>query len=301
MSTTKLYLIYKNEENILLRREEISNLLKEKLKCKMPPAYNFKFNKNSCFILSYFDFDCTDLPFPDFRNIRNFDFTELLKKICPGQLYDNEKCPKCGAAKFTGKHTEYCCGDIENIKNHMISENVPPIILAPIIEYSKISPNFPRNVNRLSRPVLQHSKVNNQYGGNSTVSITGIPYAVDSQKQFMNQVYITFLGYDKILQHNIPGATSVIKAEINVMIRALLNTNKGLKNYVQQCSEPLNKLTEYYAYLKSNDKGANVAVIGNEEITHEIITEAACLKDKFSDGKYKKKLIYMQIPQSTIN
>ena len=174
----------------------------------------------------------------------------------------------------------------------MISENVPPIILAPIIEYSKISPNFPRNVNRLSRPVLQHSKVNNQYGGNSTVSITGIPYAVDSQKQFMNQVYITFLGYDKILQHNIPGATSVIKAEINVMIRVLLNTNRGLKNYVQQCSEPLNKLTEYYAYLKSNDKGANVAVIGNEEITHEIITEAACLKDKFSDGKYKKTYLY---------
>ena len=46
MLTTKLYLIYKNEENILLQREEISDLLKEKLKCKMPHAYNFKFNKN---------------------------------------------------------------------------------------------------------------------------------------------------------------------------------------------------------------------------------------------------------------
>ena len=96
--------------------------------------------------MSYFDFDCTDLPFPDFRNIRNFDFTELLKKICPGQLYDNERCPKCGAAKFTGKHTEYCCGDIENIKNHMISENVPPIILSPIIKFFK---NFTKFSNEM--------------------------------------------------------------------------------------------------------------------------------------------------------
>ena len=61
------------------------------------------------------------MPFPDFKKVRHYDYTEILEKICPGQLHDEKRCPKCGAAKFTGKHTEYCCGNIVNIKEHLIT------------------------------------------------------------------------------------------------------------------------------------------------------------------------------------
>ena len=103
------------------------------LKIKMASAYNFNFNKNLAFMLSNYYFDYSKLPFPDFRRIRSYNFNKLLKKICPGQLFDNMRCSKCGAAKFTGTHDELCCGNTPNIKKHLISKNVPKKILSLII------------------------------------------------------------------------------------------------------------------------------------------------------------------------
>ena len=288
----KYYLIDKNDIN-QLKNAEIENDLLFEINYELPEIYRYKFDPNVMFILDKVrDTKKFDLPFPDFSKTTSFDCTPFLEFICPGCVHDEKRCKNCGAALFVSDHKETCCKNNINIKDHLISGDPPKSFIDSIIQFSKICPNFARKVNQMARPVLEHSNIKNQRGAGSTISIKGIPYSVDTKFQFFNQVYITFHSLDNSVEARVSGISKVIRAEINILISSLLSFNKHLKDYIRNNSFFPSGKNNYIAFLKNyDDKGANCAIIGEEDLETEKNIDSALLKEKNKLGEYKKKYI----------
>jgi hypothetical protein len=101
-------------------------------------------------------------------------------------------CPHCSAVLLRGMSHEFCCKPFAGrVRNHL----PPPLgreLLGHIVELTQSIPNFPRILNRDLRPILQHARVSLPNAGASNVSISGIPYALDSYRQFITPVYAIF-------------------------------------------------------------------------------------------------------------
>jgi hypothetical protein len=65
-------------------------------------------------------------------------------------------------------------------------------LLDHIVELTQSIPNFPRILSRNLRPVLQDARVSSPNAGASNVFTSGIPYALDSYRQFITPVYAVF-------------------------------------------------------------------------------------------------------------
>jgi hypothetical protein len=72
-------------------------------------------------------------------------------------------------------------------------------LLNHIIELTESNQKFPRILNRDLRPVLQYACVSSPNAKASNLFISGIPYALDTYRQFTTPVYAVF-------SRNDPGA-----------------------------------------------------------------------------------------------
>jgi hypothetical protein len=101
-------------------------------------------------------------------------------------------CPHCGAALLRGMCRGFCCKSFTGrIRNHL----PPPMgreLLDHVVELTQSIPNFRRILNRDLRPVLQHARVSSPNAGALNVFTSGIPYALDSYRQFITPVYAVF-------------------------------------------------------------------------------------------------------------
>jgi hypothetical protein len=86
-------------------------------------------------------------------------------------------------------------------------------LLDHILELTQSIPTFLWILNRDLRPVLQHARVSSPNAGASNVFMSGIPYALDSYRQFTTPGYATFF---RTQQRNPipPGGTEEINAYI---------------------------------------------------------------------------------------
>jgi hypothetical protein len=123
--------------------------------------------------------------------------------------------PHCGAVLLRGTSHEFCCKPFAGrIRNHL----PPPMgreLLDHIVELTKSIPNFPRILNRDLRLVLQHARVSSPNASASNVFISGIPYALDSYRQFITPVSPVFFRTQQRIPIP-PGGKEEIIASIGV-------------------------------------------------------------------------------------
>ena len=121
--SSKIKILFLNKIEIKKILNNNSNQLSDEIKSvltyKNRDVFNFNFQKNISFILSYHKFDF-ELPFPDCQKQLNFDFTEFRKLIAPGFDDPRERCQNCGAVCFKSAYKENCCNNCANIKSHII-------------------------------------------------------------------------------------------------------------------------------------------------------------------------------------
>jgi hypothetical protein len=87
---------------------------------------------------------------------------------------------------------EFCCKPFAGRIRNALPPPIGPELLDHIVELTQSIPNFPRILNRDLRPVLQHARVSSSNAGASNVFVSGIPYALDSYRQFITPVYAVF-------------------------------------------------------------------------------------------------------------
>jgi hypothetical protein len=137
--------------------------------------------------------------------------------------------PHCGAVLLRGMSYEFCCKPFTGrIRNHLR----PPIgreLLNHIVELTQSIPNFPRILNHNSWLVLQYARVSSPNGGALNVFISGIPYALNSYRQFITPVYAVFFRTQQRIPIP-PGGTE----EIIVFI---LSQNRTLQGYLRDRSD----------------------------------------------------------------
>jgi hypothetical protein len=171
------------------------------------PAFSSRYDRDDVCLLDRSSGYLEHLPFPDMR-----DFSEdIADKI--RQWAEIPPCLHCGAVLLRGMSHESCCKPFAGrIRNRL----PPPMgreLLDHIVELTLSIPNFPRILNRDLRPVLQHARVSPPNASASNVFISGIPYALDSYRQFITPVYAVFFRTQQRIPIP-PGSTEEIIASI---------------------------------------------------------------------------------------
>jgi hypothetical protein len=95
-------------------------------------------------------------------------------------------------------------------------------LLQRIIRLTEPNPHFPRILNRDLRPVLQHPCVSSPKAGASRLFISGIPYALDTYRQFRTPVYAVFHRRDR--------GFSTSPGDIQEIIALVLSRNETLQS-----------------------------------------------------------------------
>ena len=239
---------------------------------KYPPSIQkMRFNPNTQFIMHYRMMTQVELPFPDCHKSHDFDREQFLSIICPGEIDHGQCCQNCGAALFNSDFSESCCFGNEKIASHLISTDVPVGIINDINKGNSKRPNFTRIVNYLLRPVIQKAHISNPRGPGSTIQIYGVPYAVDSNAQFINPVYLIFSGSDfddsSIFRDSGDQDYFEIKTLILQLASEIRQTNPTLTNFVSNVLNRFgNSFSIIQASLLGHDKGINFAFFNNDSV-----------------------------------
>jgi hypothetical protein len=143
------------------------------------PAFPSRYDRDRVCLLDRSSGYLDHLAFPD---MRDFD-EDIGDKI--RQWAEIPPCPHFGAVLLRGMSHEFYCKPFAG----RIRNNLPPPTGR---ELTQSIPNFPRILNRDLRPVLRHARVSSPNAGASNVFISGIPYALDSYRQFITPVYAVF-------------------------------------------------------------------------------------------------------------
>jgi hypothetical protein len=99
-------------------------------------------------------------------------------------------------------------------------------LLDRTVHFTKSNPNFSRILNRDLQPVLQYACVWSPNASGLNLFISGIPYALDTYRQFTTSVYAVFSRNDRGLL-----APSGDTEEI---ITFILSQNHTLQHYLRQ-------------------------------------------------------------------
>jgi hypothetical protein len=193
------------------------------------------------------------------------DFNEdIADKI--RQWLEIPPCPHCGAVLLRGMSHEFCCLPFAGrIRNHLS----PPMgreLLDHIIELTQSIPSFPRILTRDLRPVLQHTRVSSLNAGASNVFISGIPYALDSYRQFVTPVYAVFFRTQQTIPIP-PGGTEEI-------IASILSQNRILQGYLRDRLDSAREIAT--VSMDEPDDGMNLAIFNAEvalldDYQHEVV------------------------------
>jgi hypothetical protein len=98
-------------------------------------------------------------------------------------------------------------------------------LLNRIVQLTESRPNFQRILNHNLQPVLQYTLISAPNGPASNFLIFGVPYAVDTYRQFTRPVYAVFSRNDLGLPMP-PG-------EIEEIIAFIMSQNRTLAGYLR--------------------------------------------------------------------
>jgi hypothetical protein len=172
-------------------------------------------------------------------------------------------CSYCGAVLLRGMTGKFCCHPFEQ----RIRSNLPPPmdedLLQRIVELTRTKANFPRILNRDLRPVLHYASVSSPNAAHSNVFISGIPYGLDTYRQFTTPVYAVFCRKDQRLENH--------NNDIEQLIAYILHENKTLCRYLKQKLDVVREITT--VSMNESDEGMNLAIFNAEGIAlnhHEL-------------------------------
>jgi hypothetical protein len=123
-------------------------------------------------------------------------------------------------------------------------------LLDHIVELTQSTPNFPWILNRDLRPVLQHGRVSSPNAGTSNVFISGIPYALNSYRQFITFVYAVFFRTQQRIPIP-PGGTEEI-------IASILSQNGTLQGYLRDRLDSVREIDT--VAMDQPDDGMNLVI-----------------------------------------
>jgi hypothetical protein len=127
-------------------------------------------------------------------------------------------------------------------------------LLDPIVELTHSTPSFPRILNRNLRPVLQHTCISSPYGPASTVFISGVPYALDTYRQFTTPVYAVFSRCGRGLP--IPAG------DIQAIVASILSRNETLPGYLRDGLDSIRAIVS--ASMDEPGEGMNLVIFNAE-------------------------------------
>jgi hypothetical protein len=153
--------------------------------------------------------------------------------------YELRPCENCGAVKILGGFTR-CCEQCEDQIAECLPDPMPANIRRVIEELTANGrPNFPRTLNAHLRPVIQNAQMSSPNAAASTVFLRGMPYAIDSFRQFLTPVYAIFNRLDWEATEN---------EDVNDrLICTILEGNEFLRNHVR------NRIADAAARLSTFD------------------------------------------------
>lgn len=232
------------------------------------------------------------LPFPDSlkptdSNNDNYNFQSFINLILPGINSPALRCQNCGAVKFNSSYEENCCNNIIGIRKHFPTD-LHEFIYGVLMQNIHV-PNFAKHANLLLRPVVQNSDMRHTGGASNMLTIAGIPYAVDSRKQFINPVNLIFNGLD--MKYGLSSLTNLLRIEIEDIIQFCLQNNENLSNYLLTKNTNLGGKDALVAYINEIDQGTNLAIVGaeNRGITN---TEQVAILNQINEFRqYKTELL----------
>jgi hypothetical protein len=111
-------------------------------------------------------------------------------------------------------------------------------------------------LNRNLRPVLQHARVSSPNAGASDVFISGIPYALDSYREFISPVHAVFFRTQQRTPIP-PGGTEEIVASI-------LSQNRTLQSYLRGRLDSVRGIAT--VAMDEPDNGMNLAIFNAEAL-----------------------------------
>jgi hypothetical protein len=201
-------------------------------------------------------YDC-EFPFPDGKDLD----PEVVRYV--REWAEVEPCEHCGAVLVRGMPTGFCCRPFEDsIRDHLPHE-LDAEILSRILELAKENANFPRLLNRDLRPVIQNAEIRSPHGPAANLFISGIPYAIDTFRQFVTPVYAVFDRCDRALPIRIPDSEG--------LIAAILDRNPILREYLRGRLDSVVEIA--LASMPEPDPGMNLGVFnadGEFVCAHEI-------------------------------
>jgi hypothetical protein len=127
-------------------------------------------------------------------------------------------------------------------------------LLNCIVQLTESNPNFPRILNRDLRPVLHHASVASPNGPASTLFISGIPYALDSYRQFSTPVYAVFSRGDAV--------SPVRDGNSEHIIAFILSQNETLQGYLRDRLDSIREIAR--VSMNESDEGMNLAIFNAE-------------------------------------
>jgi hypothetical protein len=127
-------------------------------------------------------------------------------------------------------------------------------LLRYIVESAQSISNFPRILNRDLPPVLQHACVSSPNAGASNLFISGIPYDLDSYRQFITPVYAVFFRTQQRIPIP-PGGTEET-------ITFILSQNRTLQGYLRDRLDSVREITT--VVMDEPDDGMNLAFFNAE-------------------------------------
>jgi hypothetical protein len=215
-----------------------------------------------------------ELPFPDGR--------DMTMEVCDAVRRSAElpPCAHCGAVIPRGMPVGFCCRPFDAVMREHLPHAMDPDILARIAAVVGRNVNFPRILNRDLRPVIQNSKINGPRGPGGTLFISGIPYALDTFRQFVTPVYAVFQDGE--------GGVERRGSESEFLIAAVLRQNPVLGEYLRGRVELRSSIG--VVSVCDGDPGMNLAILNGDvpgTCAHEI---------EVVDRAYKAK----KIPQQTM-
>jgi hypothetical protein len=211
-------------------------------------AFSDQYDPDDFCLLNHSSKGMAHFPFPD---MREFD-REIANRI--RNWAECSPCPHCRAVLVQGMPDGFRCNPFRD----RIRSNLPPPmdegLLNRNIELIDSNQKIPRFLNRDLRSVLQYAFVSSLNAKASNLFTSGIPYALETYRQFTTLVYAVFSHNDRELPWPL--------GDIEESTDFILSQNRTLPGYLRDRLDLLRQIS--IEPVNESDEGMNVAVFNAE-------------------------------------
>jgi hypothetical protein len=135
--------------------------------------------------------------------------------------------------------------------------------------------NFPRRLNKELRPVIQNANISSPRGPASSIFITGIPYAVDTYRQFLTPVYAIYNAMDRNARQ---------PAHLNArLIQEMICVTPTIQTFMKESIDLGNRIMDVSG-VAPKDEGMNLAILNCDGIS-DGAPEWTALRDDYTKIK----------------